>query len=86
MAAGRPRSGGSDGAVRVAPGEEVQLAPASRELLAVKVGQEASSRGQPVSWLTVDQGKVAGRVAERPTRDAIPINAQEQLVVELYSK
>jgi ribosomal protein S4 len=23
---------------------------------------------------------------ERPTREAIPINAQEQLIVELYSK
>ena len=28
----------------------------------------------------------AGRYVERPTREAIPINAQEQLVVELYSK
>jgi ribosomal protein S4 len=29
---------------------------------------------------------VAGRLVERPTRDTIPINAQEQLIVELYSK
>jgi small subunit ribosomal protein S4 len=73
-------------AYRVAPGEEVRLAPASRELVAVKLAQEAASRGQPVSWLSVDADKAAGRMTERPTREAIPINAQEQLIVELYSK
>jgi small subunit ribosomal protein S4 len=73
-------------AYRVAPGEEVRLAPASRELVAVKLAQELAGRGQPVAWLSVDASKAAGRITERPTREAIPINAQEQLVVELYSK
>jgi small subunit ribosomal protein S4 len=73
-------------AYRVALGQEVRVSPASRELLAVRSAQEAATRGQPVSWLSVDQDKAAGRVTERPTRDAIPINAQEQLIVELYSK
>jgi small subunit ribosomal protein S4 len=73
-------------AYRVAPGEEVRVAPASRELVAVKLAQELAGRGQPVAWLSVDGDKAAGRVLERPTREAIPINAQEQLVVELYSK
>ena len=73
-------------AYRVLPGEEVRVCPASRELTAVKLAQEVASRGQPVTWLSVDQEKAAGRIIERPTRDAIPINAQEQLIVELYSK
>jgi small subunit ribosomal protein S4 len=73
-------------AYRVLPGEEVRVSPASRELTAVKMAQEVASRGQPVAWLSVDQEKAAGRITERPTRDAIPINAQEQLIVELYSK
>jgi len=73
-------------AYRVIPGEEVRVAPSSRELVAVKLAQEAASRGQPVSWISVDTDKAAGRVTERPTREAIPINAQEQLIVELYSK
>jgi small subunit ribosomal protein S4 len=73
-------------AYRVIPGEEVRVAPSSRELVAVKLAQEAASRGQPVSWISVDTEKAAGRVTERPTREAIPINAQEQLIVELYSK
>jgi small subunit ribosomal protein S4 len=71
---------------RVAPGEEVRVAPGSRELVAVKMAQESAARGAPVSWLSVDQDKAAGRLVERPTRETIPINAQEQLIVELYSK
>jgi small subunit ribosomal protein S4 len=73
-------------AYRVVPGEEVRVSPTSRELVSVKLAQEGASRGQPVAWLAVDQEKAAGRITERPTRDAIPINAQEQLIVELYSK
>ena len=71
---------------RAIPGEEVRVATSSRENVSVKLAQESASRGQPVSWLSVDSDKAAGRLVERPTRDAIPINAQEQLIVELYSK
>jgi ribosomal protein S4 len=55
-------------------------------MAAITAARESASRGQPVSWLTVDEQNVAGRVTERPNREAIPINAQEQLIVELYSK
>ena len=71
---------------RVAPGQEVRVAPASRELVPVKLALESASRGAPMSWLTVDGSNAAGRLTMLPTRDAIPLNAQEQLIVELYSK
>ncbi len=71
---------------RVIPGQEVRVGASSRENVSVKLAQESASRGQPVSWISVDTDKAAGRLLERPTRDAIPINAQEQLIVELYSK
>ncbi len=71
---------------KVMPGHEVRVAPADREMLAVKVAQEQASRGAPVSWLSIDSDRAAGRLLELPTRDAIPVNAQEQLIVELYSK
>ncbi len=70
----------------VRPGQEIRLTAATRELTAVKASQEFAARGQPVSWIQVDAQKAAGRVTERPNRDAIPLNAQEQLIVELYSK
>ena len=71
---------------RVVPGQEVQVAPESRELVPVKLALESASRGAPMSWLSVDGAKAAGRLTMLPTRDAIPLNAQEQLIVELYSK
>jgi len=71
---------------RIRPGDEVRVSDASRELALVKVAIELAGRGQPVSWIQVDSDKVLGKMTERPTRDAIPVAAQEQLIVELYSK
>jgi small subunit ribosomal protein S4 len=70
----------------VRPGQEIRVAAASREMVSVKAAMELAARGQPMSWLEVDREKAAGRMRERPTREAIPLNAQEQLIVELYSK
>jgi small subunit ribosomal protein S4 len=70
----------------VRPGQEVRVAQASRENVGVLAAQEAATRGAALAWLTVDQSKAAGRITERPTREQIPTNAQEQLIVELYSK
>ncbi|HEY6807855.1 MAG TPA: 30S ribosomal protein S4 [Gemmatimonadales bacterium] len=71
---------------RIRPGNEVQVAEASREMVQLKLALELASRGTRVSWISVDTDKVLGKMTERPTRDAIPIAAQEQLIVELYSK
>jgi small subunit ribosomal protein S4 len=71
---------------RVVPGQEVRVAPKDREQISVKLAQEYASRGAAVSWLSIDAEKAAGRLLELPTRDAIPVNATEQLIVELYSK
>lgn len=71
---------------RVVPGEEVRVAPESREMVPVKLGLEGATRGAPMNWLSVDSAKAAGRITTLPTRDGIPLNAQEQLIVELYSK
>jgi len=68
------------------PKDEVQVAPPSKDLVSVRASLEALSRAAPVSWISVDSEKVAGKVTELPTRDAIPVIAQEQLIVELYSK
>jgi small subunit ribosomal protein S4 len=70
----------------VLPGQEVRVAPKDRELLTVRLAQEVAARGATVSWLSIDGEKAAGRLTELPSRDAIPVNAQEQLIVELYSK
>jgi small subunit ribosomal protein S4 len=71
---------------QVRPGEEVRVKAGSRELLLVQAAMEQASRGAPMSWIAVDRESLSGRVLEKPIRSAIPLAAQEQLVVELYSK
>jgi small subunit ribosomal protein S4 len=71
---------------QVKPGEAVRVRQASREMLAVQAAMEQSSRGASLGWLAVDKDSFTGRMLERPQRGNIPIAAQEQLVVELYSK
>jgi small subunit ribosomal protein S4 len=70
----------------VAPGEEVKVRQKSREMVAVLAAMDQASRGASLSWLAVDRDTFSGRMLERPSRPNIPIAAQEQLVVELYSK
>jgi len=70
----------------VKPGEEVRMRMKSREQVSVMTALDQSSRGAPLSWIAVDKETFSGRMLERPARANIPIAAQEQLVVELYSK
>ena len=70
----------------VAPGQEVRVKQKSRELILVQGAMEQATRGASPSWLAVGRDTYSGRMLERPSRPNIPIAAQEQLVVELYSK
>jgi small subunit ribosomal protein S4 len=47
---------------------------------------EQAGRGVPLSWIAVDKETFSGKMLEKPSRTDIPIAAQEQLIVELYSK
>jgi small subunit ribosomal protein S4 len=70
----------------VKPGAEIRVRMKSREQVSVQAAMDQASRGAPLNWLAVDRESFSGRMLERPTRPNIPIAAQEQLVVELYSK
>lgn len=70
----------------VQPGQEVRVRGKSREQVSILSSLELASRGAPLSWIAVDKESFSGRMLERPTRPNIPLAAQEQLVVELYSK
>lgn len=71
---------------QVRPGEEVRVKQSSRELVLVQSAMEQAARGASLAWIAVDKESFSGRVLEKPQRQAIPLAAQEQLVVELYSK
>ena len=70
----------------VDPGEEVRVRMKSREMASIMSAMDQSTRGAPLSWIAVDRDTFSGRMLERPSRPNNPIAAQEQLVVEQYSK
>ena len=71
---------------QVRVGDEVRVRSASREVPLIQSSLEASKAREPMSWLSVDAEKLAGRLLEYPTRGNIPTKVSEQLIVELYSK
>jgi len=71
---------------QVNPGDEVRIAPRSKDILPVAAALAAKSRPTNVAWLAVDEGSRTGRMVSRPGRADIPLAVQEQLIVELYSK
>ena len=71
---------------QVTPGDEIRVAPKSKDILPVQASLESRTRPSKVNWLAVDDGSRTGRMVERPGRADIPLAVQEQLIVELYSK
>lgn len=65
-------------------GDTVQVHEKSKNLEAVH-GALKAMHDIP-DWLTVDKVKLSGNVVRIPDRASIPVNVQEQLVVELYSR
>lgn len=57
----------------------------STEMLLRRLISENSSR-QVAPWIEVSKDDLTGKVTMLPTRDMIPTVAEEQLVVEFYSK
>ncbi|HOH99944.1 MAG TPA: 30S ribosomal protein S4 [Bacteroidales bacterium] len=66
------------------PGDIVAVREKSKSLEAIT--HSIARRGNPYSWLEWDGALMAGRFMAFPTREEIPENIKEQLIVELYSK
>ena len=71
---------------RVRRGDVVRVRDRARELPVVVEGMERQGQEATVPWLEVDYRSATGRVLDLPRRSDISITAQEQLIVELYSK
>ena len=71
---------------RVQAGDEVAIRSKSKTILPVAAALEARTRQPLVDWLALDEKQRVGRMVRTPTRAEIPLAAQEQLIVELYSK
>ena len=67
-----------------APGDVVAVVEGSRKL---EIIHEALRRSRElVPWLSVDKANLTGTVVERCNREDIPTPAEEQLVIEFYSR
>lgn len=69
----------------VLPGDIVGVREKSKSLELVTDSLAANSV-QKYPWLEWDKSSMSGKIVNVPTREDIPENIKEQLIVELYSK
>ncbi len=70
----------------VKPGAQIKVRDKSRKLEIIHSSIRRIKEAKPYSWLELDKPSLTGVFVEIPQREDIPLSAQEQLVVELYSK
>jgi small subunit ribosomal protein S4 len=71
----------------VSPGDTIQIKEASRRLSVVHESLQRTRGDSAVpNWLSLDKANLSGVFLAVPERSDIPLVANEQLIVELYSK
>ncbi|WP_337872105.1 30S ribosomal protein S4 [Ignavibacterium sp.] len=67
------------------PGDVIQVKEKSKKLDAIHNSLKRV-KDNTYNWITVDKASLSGTFVQVPERVDVPLNANEQLVVELYSK
>ena len=68
------------------PGEKVEVRESRRAREPFKVATETLRNHQAPEWLTVDPATLSASIVTPPSRDQMPLDLNEQLVVEYYSR
>ncbi|MCF7912852.1 MAG: 30S ribosomal protein S4 [Candidatus Cloacimonetes bacterium] len=68
----------------VKQGDVMEIREKSRNMIAILEAMDASASVYP--WLQVDREKFMGTYLDIPLREQIPVNIDERLIVEYYSK
>jgi len=68
------------------PGDKVEVRETHRAREPFKIAKESLRSHQAPEWLTIDAAKLAGAIVDHPRRDQMPLDLNEQLVVEYYSR
>jgi len=71
---------------QVSEGDKVEVRETSRKSEYFKTARETMRGAQRPDWLSVDGDQLAGSVTALPRRDQMPLELNEQLVVEYYSR
>ncbi len=68
------------------PGDVIQVREHSRKLEVIHSAMKRMKDTAMLPWLSLDKAAMTGTFLNVPERADIPLNANEQLIVELYSK
>ena len=68
------------------PGDRIEVRESRRERELFKTARETLRSHQAPEWLTLEPARLAGNVVTMPRRDQMPLDLNEQLVVEFYSR
>jgi len=71
---------------QVKPGDRLEVRESHRAREPFKVAKETLRSHQAPDWLSLDAANLAGSVVALPRRDQMPLDFNEQLVVEYYSR
>ncbi len=66
------------------PGDHVSVKERSKDMDVIRDSVRAS--GRKYNWLEFNMSDLSGKLVQYPSREDIPENINEQLIVELYSK
>ena len=68
------------------PGDTVQVREKSRKLDLIHESMKRVKDSAMLPWLSLDKASLTGTFLQVPERAEVPLNANEQFIVELYSK
>ncbi len=68
------------------PGDVVQVKDKSKRLDVIHSSMKKMREGKLLPWLDLDKAGMKGTLLNNPSRDDIPLEINESLIVELYSK
>jgi small subunit ribosomal protein S4 len=68
------------------PGDRVEVRESRRDREPFKTAKETLRSHQAPEWLSIEPARLAGTVLSLPRRDQMPLDLNEQLVVEYYSR
>lgn len=68
------------------PGDTVAVRESRRDREPFKLAKETLRSAQVPEWLSIDPATLSGTIAAAPRRDQMPLELNEQLVVEYYSR
>ena len=71
---------------RLKVGDRIEVRASHQERELFKTVKETLRSHQAPDWLSLDAGTLAGSVLAMPRRDQMPLDFNEQLVVEYYSR